>query len=130
MAHHEHPLRVTAMFGDMIMHPPDGLGDVAKDGAHVHHGQKAVARGDEDEALVHERLWFELHARLVARLPAAAMNPEDYRQILRTLRRIDVHFLPWVGWFSVRDVPLHVERSPCGGAGLGLRQRQSERRKQ
>ena len=45
MAHDENPLRIAAVLGDVVIHPADGFGDVAK--------TEAVARGDEDEALVH-----------------------------------------------------------------------------
>ena len=129
VAHDENPLRIAAVLGDVVMHPADGLGDVAKDCAHVHVGQEAVARGDEDEAPVRERLRLYLKVRPVARLPAPAVNPEDHRQFFRTLRRVNVHFLPRVGWLGVGDVPLHVEFGLCGGGGLGLRQRQHEWRK-
>src|SRR5207237_8624395 len=108
VAQDESPVRTAAVLGAVVMHPADGLGDIAKDWAHVHVGQEPVARGDEDEALVRERLRLYLNARLVARLPAPAVNPEDHRQVFRTLRRVEVHFLPWVGWIGVGDVPLHV----------------------
>src|SRR5205823_3722600 len=100
VAHDENPLRIAAVLRDVVVHPADGLGYVAKDGAHFHVGQEAVARGDEDETLVRERLRLDLDVRPVARLPASAVNPEDHWQIFRILRRVDVHFLPWVGWLG------------------------------
>ena len=82
MAHDEDPVRVAAVLGDVVVDPADRLGDVADDRPHVDVRQQPVVGRDEDEALVHERLRLDLHARLVARLPAAAVNPEDDRQIL------------------------------------------------
>ena len=41
-------------------------------------------------------------------LPAAAVNPEDHRQVLRPRRRIDVEHLPLVRRLDVGDVALDV----------------------
>ena len=64
--------------------------------AHVNRWQQAVVDRHEDEARVHEGLRLEGHHALVARLPAAAVNPEHHRQVLRPGRRVDVEHLPFV----------------------------------
>ena len=117
VAHDEQPLRVAAVLGDVVVHPADGLGDVADDGPHVHVRQEPVVGGDEDEPLVRERLRLDLDVRLVARLPAAAVNPEDDRQVLRLLRGVDVEHLPLVSLLDVGDVALDVLGPHLGGDG-------------
>ena len=97
MAHDEEAVRVAPVLGDVVVHPADRLGDVAHDGPHVDVRQEPVVGGDEDEPLVHERLRLDLDVRLVAGLPAAAVDPEDHGQVLRTRRRIDVEHLPLAG---------------------------------
>ena len=66
---------------------------------------------------------LSLHVALVARLPAAAVNPEDDRQVLRVRRGVDVEHLPLVAVLDVGDValggsglPLDLEHE-CGGNG-------------
>lgn len=59
MAHDENTLRVAAVLRDVVMHPAEGLGDVAKDRRHLPIGQEAVTGGNKDEALVHEGLRLE-----------------------------------------------------------------------
>ncbi len=108
--------RVAAVFGDVRMHPAEGLGDVAEEGDHVHLGQEAVARGDEDITLVHERLRLELDAGPVPLLPAASVNPEHHGQALRVWRSVDVHLHARVDRVAVWNV---------GGSGLELGQRRS-----
>ena len=76
--------------------------------AHVDVRQEPVVGGDEDEPLVHEHLRLDLDVRLVARLPAAAVNPEDHGQVLRARRRVDVEHLPLVRRLGVGDVALDV----------------------
>ena len=90
------PLRVAAVLGDVVVDPADGLRHVADDRPHVHRRQQPVVGRDEDEALLGERLRLDLHVLLVAGLPAAAVNPEDDRQVLRPLRRVHVEHLPLV----------------------------------
>ena len=68
--------------------------------------------------------------RQIAEHHPATVNPEDHWKIRRPFRRVDVHFLPWVAWLGVGDVPLHVEFRRSGGGRLGLRLRQCERRKE
>ena len=67
-------------------------------------GHEAVVGRDEDEALVHERLRLLLHVGLVARLPAAAVNPEDDRVVLALGRGVDIERLPLVLRLGVGDV--------------------------
>ena len=86
VAHDEQALRVAPVLGDVVMHPADGPGDIAHDGRHVHARQESVVGGDKDEPFVHENLRLHLDARFVARLPTAAVNPEDHRQIFRIMR--------------------------------------------
>src|SRR5688572_12012874 len=126
MTHDENSLRIATVLGDVLVHPADRLGDVVKDGGHLHVGQEAIARRDEDEALVYESLRLDLDVGPIARYPAAAVNPEDHREILRTFGRVDVHPLPRAGWLGVGNVPLHIDLGWRGDA-LGLRQRWCER---
>src|SRR5262249_26853763 len=60
------------------------------------------------EALAQEKLRLDLNARLVARLPAAAMNPDDYGQALCLRRRIHVEHLALVRRLGIEDVALDV----------------------
>ena len=50
---------------------------------------------------------------LVARLPAAAVNPENHGQILRAVGRVHIQHLPFVRC-RVRDIPCHT-LGVCGG---------------
>ena len=108
MAHDEEAFRIAAILGDVVVNPVNGLGDVADDGSHVDVRQEPVVRGDEDEPFVHEGLRLDLHARFVARLPAAAVNPEDHGQVFRVFRRIDIEHLTFVRGLGVGDVAFDV----------------------
>src|SRR4051812_25770959 len=114
MSHDQHAVRITAVLGDMVMHPPDRFGDVAKNCAHLDLREQAVTCGDEDETLIHKCLRFLLNTRPVTTLPAATMNPKDYRQILGAFRGVDVYLLPGGGGLGVWKIPSHF--------GFGLRQ--------
>ena len=59
MAHDEQALRIAAVLGDMVVYPVNRLGDVAKDGLHLHVWQQSVVGRDEDKPFVHERLRLE-----------------------------------------------------------------------
>jgi hypothetical protein len=106
MSADEHPLRIAAILGDVLLHPPERFRHVANEGAHVHVGQQPVVGGDENETFVHEPLRLELHVALVARLPPTAVNPEDDRKVLRVRWCINVEHLPLVAILDVRDVAL------------------------
>ena len=71
-------------------------------------GQEAVVGRDEDEALVHERLRLLLHVGLVARLPAAAVNPDDDRVVLALGRGVDIERLPLVLRLGVGEVTMDL----------------------
>jgi hypothetical protein len=96
VAHDQHPARVAAVRRDVLVNPTQRARDVAGDGAHIDDRQQAVVDGDEHEARVHEGLRFEGHHALVARLPAAAVNPEHHRQVLRGGGRVHIEHLPGV----------------------------------
>ena len=115
MAHDQEAIRIAPVLGDVVVHPMDRLGDVAHDGRHVDARQEPVVRRDEDESLLHEDLRLPLDVGLVADLPAAAVNPEDDRPVLRTRRRIDVEHLPLV--VAVGDVALDVLGLSLGQEG-------------
>src|SRR5207249_1774034 len=106
MAHDEKAIRVAAVLGDMVVHPVNGFGDIVKDINHLDVRQQAIARGDEDQAFLHESLRLELNAGAVPCLPTATMNPENDREIRGAFRCVDVEFLAWIGRFGVRDVAL------------------------
>src|SRR5262249_3549334 len=63
-----------------------------------------VAGGDEDEALVHERLRLDLDALLVAGLPTAAMNPRDNRVVHPLGRGVNIESLPLILRLGVGEV--------------------------
>ena len=44
VAHHEDPLGVAAVHGNVVVGPADGLGHIADDRAHVHLGQQSIIR--------------------------------------------------------------------------------------
>jgi hypothetical protein len=92
----------------VVVNPVDGLCDVADDGFHVDVRQDSVVRGDEDIPFVHEGLRLGVHARFVTHLPAAAMDPEDHRQVLCVLRRVDIEHLTFVRGLGVRNVAIDV----------------------
>ena len=104
MAHDEEALRIAAVLGDVVVDPAERLRHVADDGLHVDVRQQSIVGGDEDEPLVREHLRLDLHAALVARLPAAAVNPEDDRQVLRAWRGIDIEHLPFRRRAGIGDV--------------------------
>ncbi len=90
MAHDQQSGRIAAVRRDVLMHPAERGCNVAGQGTHVDGGQQAVVDGHEDEAGLHESLWLDADHALVARLPAAAVNPENHGQILRA-RRAHTH---------------------------------------
>jgi hypothetical protein len=114
MAHDEKPVGIASVLGDMVMHPADGLGDVANDGRHVHARQEPVVCGDKDEPFVHESLRLNLDTRFVARLPTAAVNPENHRQVFGIMRRINIEHLTLVRRIGVGDVAFDVLGSRFG----------------
>src|SRR5262249_39996352 len=75
MAHDEKSLGIAAVFGDVVMDPADGLGDIANNSRHVDARQEPVVGGNEYEPFVHENFWLQLDARFIAGLPTAAVNP-------------------------------------------------------
>src|SRR5262249_40068560 len=77
MPHDEKALRIASMLRDVIMYPVDRLGYVAEYRRDVNAWQKPVVGRDKDEPFVREHLRLDLNARFVARLPTAAVNPED-----------------------------------------------------
>ena len=110
MSHDQNVLRIASVLGDVVVDPVNGHGDVADDGRHVDARQESIVGGDEDESLVHENPRLDLNVRFVARLPAAAVNPKDHRQVFRLGRRIDIEDLARVGLLDVGDVALDVQR--------------------
>src|SRR5207244_9191026 len=78
MSHDQKTLRIASVLGDMVVYPVDRLSDVAHDGRHVNARQESIVGRDEYEPFVHENLRFDLNVRLIARLPTAAVNPEDH----------------------------------------------------
>ena len=106
--------RIAAVPGDVLVHPAQRLGDVSNQDLHLHVGQQSVVRRDKDEAAFGEHARLDLHVGLVARLPAAAVNPEDDREILRSVGRVNVKNLTLVGRIGVRDVGLEIL---CPGNG-------------
>src|SRR5260221_645446 len=108
MAHDEKTLGITSVLDDMVMNPADGPGDVAHDRRHVDAREESVVGGDKYESLVYENLRLDLDAGLVARLPTAAVNPEDHRQVLRITWRINIEHLARVRRIGVGDVAFDV----------------------
>jgi hypothetical protein len=104
MAHDENAVGIAAVFGDVVVDPAEGLGDVLKDGGHLDIWQEAVAGGNKDESFVHEDLWLGLNTGAVAGLPSAAVNPEDDGEIFGGFRSVNVEFLAWVPGGGVGDV--------------------------
>ena len=89
------------------MYPAERGCHVAGQGGHVDGGQQTVVDGHEDEAGLHESLWLDAYHALVARLPAAAVNPENHGQILRAVWCIHIQDLPFVRG-RIRDIPCHT----------------------
>jgi hypothetical protein len=82
--------------------------------AHVHARQESVIGGDKDEPFVHESLRFYLDAFFVARLPTAAVNPENHRQVFGIMRRINIEHLTLVRRIGVGDVAFDILGSRFG----------------
>ena len=93
---------------DVLMHPAQGPGYVSNQDAHFDMRQQAVVCRHKDEAAPGKHTRLDLHVRLVSRLPAATMNPEDDGEILRPIRRVDVEDLSLVGRIRVRDVGCQI----------------------
>ena len=108
---------IAAILGDVVVNPVNGLRDVADDGFHVDARQEPIVRGDEDIPLVHERLRLGMRLRLVTPLPAAAVNPEDHRQVLGVFRRVDVEHLTFVRRLGVGNVAFDVLAARRGHEG-------------
>src|SRR5262245_44756582 len=100
------------------MYPAERCCHVAGQGGHVDGGQQTVVDGHEDEAGRHESLWLDAYHAFVARLPAAAVNPEDHGQILRTVWCIHIQVLPFVRR-CIRDIPCHTLGVRIGDARDG-----------
>ena len=100
--------RVAAVLPGVIVDPADRLGDVAGHLLDAGLRQEAVVGRDEDEALLHERLRLHLHVGLVARLPAAAVNPEDDRVVLALPGGEDIERLALVLRLGVGDVTMNL----------------------
>src|SRR4026207_1537262 len=98
------------------MSPAQRGRDVAGERGHVEGGQQTIVDGHEDEAGLHERLGLDAYHALVARLPAAAVNPENYGQILRAVWCIHVQDLPLVRR-RIWDIPCHTLGVSVGDAG-------------
>ena len=146
--HHEERVGVAAVVLGVVVDPADRLRHVASHLLDAGIRQEAVVGRDEDEALVHERLGLHLHVGLVARLPAAAVNPEDDRVVLALPGGEDVEGLPLVLGLGVGDVTMdlrlasesrggeeqehqdnsHRGRSPCNSANNWGFDRQRELR--
>ena len=84
------------MLGNMLVNPAQRLRDITNDRVQLHVRQQSIVGGDEEESLFHKDLRFELDAGFIARLPAAAVNPEDHGQVLRITRRINIEHLPFM----------------------------------
>ena len=120
MSHHENTTRIAAMRGDVAVHPAERAGDVAGEGGHVDLRQQPVVDGDEDAARGGEEPRLQLHVGLAPGLPAAAVNPEDHRKILRPGGRVDVERVALMDGRCVRNVARDREaRFGRGGEGGG-----------
>ena len=126
MAHDDDTLRVAPVLGDVFVGPADGLGDIADNGVHVHGRQEPVVGGHEDESLVGEHLRLDLNVLLVPGLPAAAVNPEDDREVFRISRGVDIEYLPLVSLLDVGDVALDILCPYFGGDGKDDEKREGE----
>ncbi len=104
MSHHENSRRVTPVLCDVLVHPAQGLGDIANEHAHFDVRQEAVVCRDKDKAAFGKHARLDLDARLVSRLPTAAMDPEHDREVLGIIRRVDVEDLSLMGRIGVWDV--------------------------
>ncbi len=107
MSHDQQPARIASVCPDVLMDPTERGCNVARQGSHVDSGQQAVVDGHEDEAGLHESRWLDADHALVARLPAAAVNPENHRQILRAVGRVHIQHLPFVRC-RVGDITCHT----------------------
>ncbi len=97
MPHYEDRVGIAAVLAGVVVGPAGRLGHIMPAICLiVASGQQTVVGGDEDEALVHERLRLLLDAFLVARLPAAAMNPHDDRMVFPLGRGKDIERLALV----------------------------------
>lgn len=106
-------LGIAAVLADVLMHPGEGVGDIGNDVFHDDIWQQAVIDGDEDEALVGEKLGLEVDAGFVARLPTAAVNPKQHGQVRGVGGGVDVEHVAFVTVFDIGLVALH------GGQVLG-----------
>ena len=106
MAHDEDSLRIAAILGDVLVDPAQRLRHIANDRLHVHLRQQAIVGRDKHESPVHERLRLFLHAGFVARLPAAAVNPEDDGVFFAFGWSVDIERLPLVLGLGVGQVTL------------------------
>jgi hypothetical protein len=109
MSHHQQPVRIAAVRGDVAVHPAQRARDVVVDVAHRRRRQQPVVERDEEETAIGERLRLVRDHPLVARLPAAAVDPEHDRQPRRVLGGVDVEHLALVAGV-VLDVAGHALR--------------------
>jgi hypothetical protein len=107
VAHDQQSGWIASVRRDVLMYPAERGCNVAGQGTHVDGGQQAVVDGHEYEPGLHEGLWLDADHALITRLPAATVNPEDHRQILRALGRIHIQHLPLVRR-RIRDIPGHT----------------------
>src|SRR5262249_53307063 len=112
--HDEDSFWVAAEIRGMVVGPAQGLRHVADNLPHLDGRQEPVVDGNEDESLFHEHLRLDLHVFLVTGLPAAAMNPEDDRPVLRVRGVVDIEHLKLVALLDVGDVALDF-LSWCAG---------------
>ena len=100
----------------MVVDPADRLRDIPGHLLQRDVGNEPVVGRREDETFVGERLRLGVHLLLVAFLPAAAVNPEHDRPVLRAGRREHVEHLPLVPGLRVRLISMDL--LGCGAAGL------------
>jgi hypothetical protein len=105
VAHHEHGGRIAAVFGDVVVHPAQALGDVTDDVAHLEGRPEAMIGRHEYEPGVIEGLRLERYQSLVARLPAATVDPEHDRAALCAGWRVHVEHLSLMRRSRVWNVP-------------------------
>ena len=95
----------------VIVDPADGLRNVAGHFLHGHLRDEAVVEGDEDIAVIDERLGLALNTGLVALTPTAAMDPDQNGLVLSIGRSVHAECpLPIYG-VGVGDVPVNLCRS-------------------
>lgn len=115
VAHDDDRVRIASMLCCVLMHPEDGFCDVAHHVLQRHRRQESVVHRHEHAALIDERLRLFLQTRLVARFPAATVNPNDDRMILPILWRINIERLQLVFRVCVKDVALNLRfGGECG----------------